>query len=102
MHWGKILNSDLNRANNLTSNLTDPVSGSASNQLPTLGKGLIGPNPRKPAPQRPSCLCERRSLDDTSFIKTKTREKTDMTIRKTALLALIATSALSAPAFPDS
>lgn len=26
MHWGKILNSDLNRANNLTSNLTDPKS----------------------------------------------------------------------------
>ena len=26
MHWGKILNSDLNRANNLTNNLTDPVS----------------------------------------------------------------------------
>jgi len=26
MHWGKVLNSDLNRANNLTSNLTDPVS----------------------------------------------------------------------------
>jgi ferredoxin-nitrate reductase len=27
MHWGKILNSDLNRANNLTANLVDPVSG---------------------------------------------------------------------------
>ncbi|HTE28554.1 molybdopterin-dependent oxidoreductase [Flavitalea sp.] len=26
MHWGKILNSDLNRANNLTSNLVDPIS----------------------------------------------------------------------------
>jgi ferredoxin-nitrate reductase len=26
MHWGKILNSDLNRANNLTNNLVDPVS----------------------------------------------------------------------------
>ena len=26
MHWGKILNSDLNRANNLTNKLTDPVS----------------------------------------------------------------------------
>jgi len=26
MHWGKILNCDLNRANNLTSSLTDPVS----------------------------------------------------------------------------
>ncbi|MGZ8542192.1 MAG: FAD-dependent oxidoreductase, partial [Chitinophagaceae bacterium] len=26
MHWGKILNSDLNRANNLTSNLVDPTS----------------------------------------------------------------------------
>jgi ferredoxin-nitrate reductase len=26
MHWGKILNSDLNRANNLTNNLLDPVS----------------------------------------------------------------------------
>jgi ferredoxin-nitrate reductase len=26
MHWGKILNSDLNRANNLTSNLVDPMS----------------------------------------------------------------------------
>jgi ferredoxin-nitrate reductase len=26
MHWGKILNNDLNRANNLTSNLIDPVS----------------------------------------------------------------------------
>ncbi len=26
MHWGKILNNDLNRANNLTSNLVDPVS----------------------------------------------------------------------------
>jgi ferredoxin-nitrate reductase len=26
MHWGKILNSDLNRANNLTNNLIDPVS----------------------------------------------------------------------------
>jgi ferredoxin-nitrate reductase len=26
MHWGKILSNDLNRANNLTSNLTDPVS----------------------------------------------------------------------------
>ncbi|GAC1427910.1 MAG: nitrate reductase [Chitinophagaceae bacterium] len=26
MHWGKILNSDLNRANNLTSNLVDPAS----------------------------------------------------------------------------
>ncbi|HEX5025930.1 MAG TPA: molybdopterin-dependent oxidoreductase [Agriterribacter sp.] len=26
MHWGKILNSDLNRANNLTSNLVDPKS----------------------------------------------------------------------------
>lgn len=26
MHWGKILNSDLNRANNLTSNLVDPLS----------------------------------------------------------------------------
>jgi len=26
MHWGKILNSDLNRANNLTSNLVDPQS----------------------------------------------------------------------------
>jgi ferredoxin-nitrate reductase len=26
MHWGKILNNDLNRANNLTNNLIDPVS----------------------------------------------------------------------------
>ncbi|RYY30236.1 MAG: NAD(P)H-nitrite reductase [Chitinophagaceae bacterium] len=26
MHWGKILNNDLNRANNLTSNLVDPIS----------------------------------------------------------------------------
>jgi ferredoxin-nitrate reductase len=26
MHWGKVLNSDLNRANNLTHNLVDPVS----------------------------------------------------------------------------
>ncbi len=26
MHWGKILNSDLNRANNLTNNLSDPKS----------------------------------------------------------------------------
>jgi ferredoxin-nitrate reductase len=26
MHWGKILNSDLNRANNLTNNLVDPLS----------------------------------------------------------------------------
>jgi ferredoxin-nitrate reductase len=26
MHWGKILNSDLNRANNLTNDLVDPVS----------------------------------------------------------------------------
>jgi ferredoxin-nitrate reductase len=26
MHWGKILNSDLNRANNLTNNLIDPIS----------------------------------------------------------------------------
>jgi ferredoxin-nitrate reductase len=26
MHWGKILNCDLNRANNLTNNLVDPVS----------------------------------------------------------------------------
>ena len=26
MHWGKILNSDLNRVNNVTSNLVDPVS----------------------------------------------------------------------------
>ena len=26
MHWGKILNSDLNRANNLTNNLLDPLS----------------------------------------------------------------------------
>lgn len=26
MHWGKILNNDLNRANNLTQNLVDPVS----------------------------------------------------------------------------
>ena len=26
MHWGKILNSDLNRSNNLTSNLVDPIS----------------------------------------------------------------------------
>lgn len=26
MHWGKILNNDINRANNLTSNLVDPVS----------------------------------------------------------------------------
>ncbi|POY37773.1 NAD(P)H-nitrite reductase [Solitalea longa] len=26
MHWGKVLNSDLNRANNLTNNLVDPVS----------------------------------------------------------------------------
>ena len=26
MHWGKILNSDLGRANNLTSNLIDPIS----------------------------------------------------------------------------
>jgi ferredoxin-nitrate reductase len=26
MHWGKVLNSDLNRANNLTSNLVDPMS----------------------------------------------------------------------------
>lgn len=26
MHWGKILNSDLNRANNITNNLIDPVS----------------------------------------------------------------------------
>ena len=26
MHWGKVLNSDLNRANNLTSNLVDPKS----------------------------------------------------------------------------
>ena len=26
MHWGKILNSDLNRTNNLTNNLLDPVS----------------------------------------------------------------------------
>lgn len=27
MHWGKIFNSDLNRANNLTNNLVDPISG---------------------------------------------------------------------------
>ena len=27
MHWGKILQSDLNRANNLTNNLADPLSG---------------------------------------------------------------------------
>jgi ferredoxin-nitrate reductase len=27
MHWGKILRSDLNRANNLTNNLPDPLSG---------------------------------------------------------------------------
>jgi len=26
MHWGKILNSDLNRTNNLTNNLVDPIS----------------------------------------------------------------------------
>ncbi|HSU51299.1 MAG TPA: FAD-dependent oxidoreductase, partial [Segetibacter sp.] len=26
MHWGKILNSDLNRANNVTNNLVDPIS----------------------------------------------------------------------------
>jgi ferredoxin-nitrate reductase len=26
MHWGKILNNDLNRANNLTHNLVDPIS----------------------------------------------------------------------------
>jgi ferredoxin-nitrate reductase len=26
MHWGKILNNDLNRANNLTNNLLDPIS----------------------------------------------------------------------------
>ena len=26
MHWGKILNNDLNRANNLTNNLIDPIS----------------------------------------------------------------------------
>ncbi|ULQ52814.1 nitrate reductase [Flavihumibacter fluvii] len=26
MHWGKLLNNDLNRANNLTSNLVDPLS----------------------------------------------------------------------------
>ena len=26
MHWGKILNNDLNRANNLTQNLVDPIS----------------------------------------------------------------------------
>jgi len=26
MHWGKILNNDLNRANNLTNNLVDPIS----------------------------------------------------------------------------
>lgn len=26
MHWGRILNSDLNRANNLTNNLVDPIS----------------------------------------------------------------------------
>ncbi|TDH27325.1 NAD(P)H-nitrite reductase [Segetibacter sp. 3557_3] len=26
MHWGKVLNSDLNRANNLTNNLVDPLS----------------------------------------------------------------------------
>ncbi|SIO02767.1 nitrate reductase [Chitinophaga niabensis] len=26
MHWGKILNSDLNRANNLTNNIVDPIS----------------------------------------------------------------------------
>lgn len=26
MHWGKILNNDLNRANNVTSNLIDPIS----------------------------------------------------------------------------
>ncbi|WP_346318497.1 molybdopterin-dependent oxidoreductase [Chitinophaga sp. YIM B06452] len=26
MHWGKILQNDLNRANNLTNNLTDPIS----------------------------------------------------------------------------
>ena len=26
MHWGKVLNSDLNRANNLTNNLVDPKS----------------------------------------------------------------------------
>ena len=26
MHWGKILNSDLNRVNNLTNNLIDPKS----------------------------------------------------------------------------
>jgi ferredoxin-nitrate reductase len=26
MHWGKVLNNDLNRANNLTNNLVDPVS----------------------------------------------------------------------------
>lgn len=27
MHWGKIFNNDLNRANNITNNLLDPVSG---------------------------------------------------------------------------
>ncbi len=27
MHWGKISNSDLNRANNLTSDIVDPISG---------------------------------------------------------------------------
>ncbi|MCH5683953.1 hypothetical protein LWM68_06555 [Niabella sp. W65] len=26
MHWGKVLNSDLNRANNVTNNLLDPKS----------------------------------------------------------------------------
>ena len=26
MHWGKLLNSDLNRANNVTNNLVDPIS----------------------------------------------------------------------------
>jgi len=26
MHWGKVLNNDLNRANNLTNNLVDPIS----------------------------------------------------------------------------
>jgi ferredoxin-nitrate reductase len=47
MHWGKILNSDLNRANNLTSRLVDPVS-----KEPDFKFSAVRVSPYKKARQR--------------------------------------------------
>jgi ferredoxin-nitrate reductase len=44
MHWGKILNNDLNRANNLTNNLVDPVSKEPDFKFSAVEVGLY----RKP------------------------------------------------------